>query len=418
MMEYFVATETEVFPLADRGILLLLCLIHTNSRSTTDNVFRHAFMELVDRDEQQTASVNTISFSQLVNVLGRSLDTEISSLLLYTFITLHEEFLNTLCNSLDHELFTLPLLRAIYECNDPTLLFFNLSTLHKIVERPEVASTLHTTIMDEHIPWYTERYMIDISMGSTIIVIVLRLISKNMSTYREAELQTLCLSIVFNLMQFASQLHQYATQTLILMLEHWVKKEAFIQTELDRLAEDDENEQIKLLGKQKMYIECIHLVLGLISVCLTPRLLPQNPQMMYSLLHASSLFSSLANHPDLALQMSDDHTRIQGMLAYFRAIIDQEEESNNDDVHVLSVERVFEYIQHGSQVLFPKKSNEDDYYPQYYYKYEEDSQLANAFFGQYIWQRIVECTSDFQWAYDKLRLPNDVKATSAAKERD
>ncbi|OQR86992.1 dymeclin [Achlya hypogyna] len=408
VMEYFVATDTPVFPLADRGVLLLLLLLH--AAPSEHNPFRAALQALEDRDDGPTAS-HSVSYSHLVNVLGRSLDKDISSMLLYSLATLHPGFVGAITRPLDTELLGLPLLHAIYECTDPTKLCIYLATVLKVTALPDVVEALHATMIDDHISWYAEKYMVDISFGSAAVVVLVRLVHRNVATYRDAAVHSLAFAALFNFVQFASQLHQNASQALVQSLEHWAKKEALAQAELDKLqaavAEDADaalDGQAKLLEKQQLYMECMRLILGLLRTVLSPRLLPQNPQLMYSLLQAAALFQSLASHADLAFQTCDDHTRVQEVLAYFRAVIDMEEETHadTDEVHVLSVERVFEYIDRGCAGLFPEGAANDNGLSTYGYDFEEDPDQAQAYFAHHVWLRIVEHTSDFNWTFNKL----------------
>ncbi|EQC37658.1 hypothetical protein SDRG_05246 [Saprolegnia diclina VS20] len=405
VLDYFVATETPVFPLADRGVLLLLILLHT--APTEANPFRSAFCELEDRDRNVNA-VHAVSYSQLINLLGRSLSTEIGTSLLYALVTIHPTFASAIAQPLDTDFFGLPLLRALYDSTEPTSLFVYCTVLLRLSETPAVLEALHASMLHDHVEWYTEKYMVDISFASAAIVVLVRLLHKNMATFRDPRLHTMAFGTLFNVLQYAHQLHPYASQSLVHAVEHWAKKEARVQADLDGLdaspheADDVAGHQTKLLEKQAMYMECLHLGLGLINVVLSGRLLPRNPQLMYSLLHASSLVTSLAGHADLAFQTSPDHTHVQEMVAYFRAVVDMEEEAHEtDEVHVLSVERVFEYIQLGCKSLFPTNDPRDE--PNYCYVFDEDVALARPYFVSMLWALVVELTSDLPWAYDKLR---------------
>ncbi|KDO21580.1 hypothetical protein SPRG_21283 [Saprolegnia parasitica CBS 223.65] len=405
VLEYFVATETPVYPLADRGVLLLLLLLHTAPSDI--NPFRTAFCELDDRDGNVSA-VHAVSYSQLINLLGRSLSTEIGTSLLYALVTIHPSFAAGIAQPLDMELFGLPLLKAMYDSTAPTSLYVYLTVLLRLSERPAVVEALHVSMLHDHVEWYMEKYMVDISFASAAIVLLVRLVHKNVATFRNPRLHSLAFGTLFNLLQYAHQLHPYASQSLVHAVEHWAKKEARVQADLDVLdaspheADDVTMHQTKLLEKQAMYMECLHLGLGLINVVLSGRLLPRNPQLMYSLLHASSLFTSLAGHADLAFQTSPDHTHVQEMVAYFRAVVDMEEEAHEaDEVHVLSVERVFEYIQRGCTSLFATDDPRDE--PSYCYVFDEDPTLARTYFVHTLWACVVELTADLPWAYDKLR---------------
>ena len=75
---------------------------------------------------------------------------------------------------------------------------------------------------------------------------------------------------------------------------------------------------------------------------------------MYSLLHASKVLDSLQGHPNDSVR--DDGALIQGVVAYLKAIVDQEGASEHDTDELppsLSVERVYELIQLGCKKLAP-----------------------------------------------------------------
>ncbi|CAK4663509.1 hypothetical protein LEN26_006755 [Aphanomyces euteiches] len=375
VVDYF--TETEVFPIADRSVLLLLVLV---SSRQDQNAFRDALHNLADRDE--STATHGIPFSQLASVMGRKMDLEFNITLLYYCLTLNPLFRDALCRPLDVDHFVLPLLEAVYNCKSGEKLYMYLVVLLYLTENPILVQTLHQSQVTDPVLWYTERYMCDVSVGSIVLILLCRVVKANLAVYKDPFVHIAAFSTMWNVMQFAKHLHQTAAQSLVLLLTHLVKKERQFRAATD-------------WDSQEAYLTSIRLLLANLELCCcSARLIPYNPQLMYSLLHASKVLELLQDHPNDSVR--DDGALIQGVVAYLKAIVDQEgtSEHENDELPPsLSVEQVYELIQLGCKKLAPSTSHDQ---PSVYYCYEEDRD-ADKFFQPFLRRLVVDHTQDLAW---------------------
>ncbi|ETV94551.1 hypothetical protein, variant 15 [Aphanomyces invadans] len=193
-------SDTPVFPLADRSVLLLLLLVlgdsrryrfrskrrqtvHSHhltrpSRHSQPNPFREALATLADRDE--STAPHGIPFSHVAEVGGRcvgciasvvpltrdqcrKMRTEFHAMLVYHILLWNPPFRDALCRPVDVDHFVsatrslsrdatnagvqvMPLLEAIYIYTlDPPRLYVYLAMLVHLSENPLVVQTLHHT---------------------------------------------------------------------------------------------------------------------------------------------------------------------------------------------------------------------------------------------------------------------------------
>ncbi|KAM9168334.1 dymeclin-like [Mergus octosetaceus] len=74
--------------------------------------------------------------------------------------------------------------------------------------------SIHEVIL-KNITWYAERVLTEISLGSLLILVVIRTIQYNMTRTRDKYLHTNCLAALANMSAQFRSLHQYAAQRII-----------------------------------------------------------------------------------------------------------------------------------------------------------------------------------------------------------
>ncbi|KAK4811247.1 hypothetical protein QYF61_022144, partial [Mycteria americana] len=90
----------------------------------------------------------------------------------------------------------------------------------EVVESPslEVYQDMDMVLRDmilKNITWYAERVLTEISLGSLLILVVIRTIQYNMTRTRDKYLHTNCLAALANMSAQFRSLHQYAAQRII-----------------------------------------------------------------------------------------------------------------------------------------------------------------------------------------------------------
>ncbi|RHY28846.1 hypothetical protein DYB32_008265 [Aphanomyces invadans] len=380
------------------------------------NPFREALATLADRDE--STAPHGIPFSHM--------RTEFHAMLVYHILLWNPPFRDALCRPVDVDHFVsatrslsrdatnagvqvMPLLEAIYIYTlDPPRLYVYLAMLVHLSENP--------LVVQDHVAWFTERYLCDVSGGSVVVLVLCRVLKANLSVLHDPVVQSMALGLLWNVMQFAKALHPSATQSLLKLLAHATKKER-------QLRAIDTDAASAYLATARDVVVCIEL-------CCRPRLLPSNAQLIYSLLHASDVLDALAVHPNEAFR--DDIAPVLGTLAYFKAIVDQAEDQEDEAVadgravlqQHLTMEQVLEHIQGGCKTLAqavrkPELATESSLtcccsqtasqQPDVYYRYEDERFTMDArqsdgpdFFLQRLWRETVRHTADFAWSVDKM----------------
>ncbi|POM71540.1 Dymeclin [Phytophthora palmivora] len=435
-IRYFTTREDTASPLADRSVLLLLVLLQSCRDSDSpvpSNPFRGALCGIIDGAEAESHSTEIedprahlmqqgeetvcssaenleLSYSDLFEVAGRHAPYEASHLMLYTLLYSNQMMLDTAVSNADMERLLLPLLETLYHARsvEPSRLYILVIVLLTFTQDPEFVRTAHTQLVVPNVPWYQEHYMLDVSLGSLMMVIFTRLIFRNITHFQDSFIHLNAFAALSNLARSAENLHVYAAQGIVGLIDMLAKNEAKLVAQMKRLKATENEENEVLIQKRSAYVEFIRLLLGIVSSCLKAQLLPRNPQLIYSLLHRADTFAVLQQHSEFAAHVHNGP--VWNTLARFQAVVDAK--TLPDDV--LDADTVLEIIRgecisllaassarsRTGGALKSKSSVDDD---DASYRYEEETD-PEQFFVPYIWKIIQEQTPDFCWKVDKITL--------------
>ncbi|KAL3657418.1 hypothetical protein V7S43_017737 [Phytophthora oleae] len=435
-IKYFTTREGTASPLADRSVLLLLVLLQScrdSDSPVASNPFRGALCGITDgtdTDSQSTeiedprahlvqqreASSSSsderveLLYSDLFEVVGRHAPYEASHLMLYTLLYSNPMMLDSAVTNADMERLLLPLLETLYHARsvEPSRLYMLVIVLLTFTQDPAFVRTAHTQLVVPNVSWYQEHYMLDVSLGSLMMVIFTRLIFRNITHFQDSFIHLNAFAALSNLARSAENIHMYAAQGIVGLIDMLAKNEAKLVTQMQRLKATNKEEREVLAQKQSAYVEFIRLLLGVVSSCLKAKLLPRNPQLIYSLLHRADTFAALQQHSEFAAHVHNGP--VWSTLARFQAVVDAK--TSPDDV--LDADLVLEIIRGECVSLLAassagsrtggasklKASVDDD---DASYRYEEEAD-PEQFFVPYIWKLIQEQTPDFCWKIDKITL--------------
>ncbi|KAG2770946.1 hypothetical protein PC129_g15396 [Phytophthora cactorum] len=435
-IRYFTTREDTASPLADRSVLLLLVLLQScrDSDSPVDNnPFRGALCGITDGADtdghgtemedprahlmQQSEATSSSSaeklellYSDLFAVVGGHAPYEASHLMLYTLLYSNPMMLDTAVNDADMERLLLPLLETLYHARtvEPSRLYMLVIVLLTFTQDPSFVRTAHTQLVVSNVSWYQEHYMLDVSLGSLMMVIFTRLIFRNITHFQDSFIHLNAFAALSNLARSAENLHMYAAQGIVGLIDMLAKNEAKLMAQMQRLKSTDKEESEVLAQKQSAYVEFIRLLLGVVSSCLKAKQLPRNPQLIYSLLHRADTFGVLQQHSEFAAHVNNGP--VWSTLARFQAVVDAK--TTPDDA--LDADTVLDIIRGECVSLLAsssarsrtggasrsKASVDDD---DASYRYEEEAD-PEQFFVPYIWKLIQEQTPDFCWKGDKITL--------------
>jgi hypothetical protein len=160
--------------------------------------------------------------------------------------------------------------------------------------------------------WFTERSLSEISLGSLLILVVIRTIQFNMTRMRDKYLHTNCLAALANMSAKFNNLHPYVCQRINSLFNLLAKKRAKIIVALNTetsattttsAGEASQQEQLDqanggqdLLQDLAIIEELMRMVLEIINSCLINSL-RHNSDLVYSLLYHKTIYLQFQDHP-------------------------------------------------------------------------------------------------------------------------
>ncbi|MCO5600246.1 hypothetical protein L7F22_054356 [Adiantum nelumboides] len=246
-------------PLAQNSLLLLLILVHYRKCIQVDEVAhekidgkgedavavlndlerlilnpfsqaldsaRDTDFDLVDLESNaRTDSVTRIPFAALYDTLGLSLRDESSVLLLYSLVHGNPAFLEYVLVRTDIDTLLMPLMEMLYDAprKTPKQIYMLLIILLILSQDASFNASVHKLILPA-VSWYKERLLNQASLGSLMVVILIRTVKYNLSKLRDVYLHTNCLAILSNMAPHAHRLNAYAAQRLVSLFDMLSRK--------------------------------------------------------------------------------------------------------------------------------------------------------------------------------------------------
>jgi dymeclin len=237
-----------VSPLADASLLLLLVLVHEpvpgaqpGAPASGSHPYRAALHGLQDsaaREPGQAAEAAEggssaamtsgrakASFSGIYQCLGGALVDEKVTLLLYSLLQGCAPFREYLLCRGDLDRLLLPLLEMLYHLPQRTNshIYMLLIVLLILSQDKSFAQNVHKQIIPA-VPWYKERLLHNVSLGSLLVTLLLRTAQYNLNKLQDVYLQTNTLAALANLAPHMSGLSSYAAQRLVQLLDIILRK--------------------------------------------------------------------------------------------------------------------------------------------------------------------------------------------------
>ncbi|TMW65037.1 hypothetical protein Poli38472_009204 [Pythium oligandrum] len=418
--QYFVASDAYGHPIADRSALLFLVLMQScRDSGSLSNPFREILCSITNAEsDDNTASTEDIrgikqddyrsksmeiSFSRLFTAIGRRAPYETSHLIFYTMLYSNSMMHDAAITQCDVEHVMLPLLETLYHAKsvDPNRIYMLVIVLLTFTQDSSFVRDAHTKMMINKVPWYSERYILDVSLGSLMMVIFTRLIYRNITHFQDSFIHLNAFAALSNLARHAENIHMYAAQSIVGLIELLAKLETKFSAKMTR---DPQLVTEELIQKRNAYVEFIRLLLGVTSSCLKSNLLPRNPQLIYSVIYRADTFAALQQHPDF---VSQNNSSIWNALTKFQAVI--EAKTTPDDT--LDVQAVLDLIKAECVSMLASTASATSRHTRgnnveaedASYRYEEEMD-PEQFFIPYIWRLIYEQTPEFCWKSDKITL--------------
>ncbi|XP_062898668.1 dymeclin isoform X1 [Mobula hypostoma] len=386
-------------PLANRSLLLLLVLSNISNVSESPNPYRQSIMSFKNtQDNSAIQSPNPhafqINFNSLYTALYEQQKSDQATLLLYTLLHQNPNVRTYVLARTDVENLVLPILEILYhvEKRNSHHVYMALIILLILTEEDSFNRSVHEVIL-KNITWYAERPLTEISLGSLLILVVIRTVQYNMTRTRDKYLHTNCLAALANMSSQFRSLHQYAAQRIISLFALLSKKHNKVLEQatqsLSSSISTEENSPIPDHAQDVNVIEeVIRMMLEIINSCFSS-CLHHNPNLVYALLYKRDLFEQFRTHPSF----QDVMQNLDLVISFFSLRLEQ---AGTD----LSVERVLEVIKQGA-VALPKDKLKK--FPELKFKYVEEEQ-PEEFFVPYIWSLAYNSTAELYWDPQQVQL--------------
>ncbi len=228
----------------------------------------------------------------------------VTILLLYSLLHGNKQFCEYAFSRGDSDALLMPIIEALYDVTPNTAngVYIMLIVLLKVSQDSAFVEHAHKRILLPSLPFFKDRSITDISLGSTILVVILRLIQTNLfRPHPDTYLFTNCFAALANMAPHCENLHPYAAQRIVNLIDLISRRFRRLRSVIDESGDvfvlsmgeseptpqqlqehspgtpkaggDDEMESRKLDPRREtldLYTEFIRILLEIVSVCLKP----------------------------------------------------------------------------------------------------------------------------------------------------
>ena len=428
-------------PIADLSSSLLLILAH-NFRAG-NNPFRLELAAMNDNrweetngairdtndDSEDSRVINplleskdlmTTNFEILFESFGSIVHTEVGALLLYTMYQSSPTFAAAMAVRSDLDTLVVPLLRTLYfssslryysgstarqssgtssstlslsNCPFRSLsqLYLNLIILLLFSQDASFGPDAFRRVFVPSVPWYRERILKDINLGSLLMLTILRSIAFNLNRLEDAFLLSNCCAVLMNLSPNVVDLHDYAAMRLASVTISSLKNySARVARSGGREGHDED-----LTTPLGMYGEVARTLLGLLRHCLSPKNIDKNLQLVYSLVYQQAEFKAIVDMPTVT-HLKADLERVNKIIQLASKLIHDSGDARTAPKALMVLKSNMEKLKKASQPI-----QDADFT----FTYEEEAD-PEVFFVPYIWE-VVVCVvtaSTIEWDTSRIQV--------------
>ena len=257
-----------------------------------------------------------INFEGLFASFGRTAHTEPGALWLYTLLQLSPSFASAIAVRSDLDTIVLPLLRTLYyststqyhvaqdyqskvnqeknAADSPRQVatktqdhpYRSQSQLYVIIilllllsQDSSFGSDAFRRVAVPIVPWYKERYLKDIRLGSILILVLLRSLTFNLTRQHDAFLLTNCCAVLMNLSSSIVDLHDYTAMKFVTTTIAFMKRYLVLRQQNPNNNDDD------ITTPTSMYGEASRTLLCVLKHCLGIKSVEKNLHLVYALVY-------------------------------------------------------------------------------------------------------------------------------------
>ncbi|CAL5392764.1 unnamed protein product [Camellia sinensis] len=286
-----------------------------------------------------------LPFASLFDTLGMCLNDETAVLLLYSLVHGNSDFLEYVLVRTDLDTLLVPMLEALYNASKRTSnqIYMVLIILLILSQDSSFNASIHKLVLPS-VPWYQERLLHQTSLGSLMVIILIRTVKYNLSKLRN----------------LYSKLAELKNDKMHIGYGESIGG--------DSLPEDSSTEL-------HIYTDFLRIVLEILNSILTYAL-PRNPEVVYAIMHRQEIFQPFKNHPRFNELLENIFT----VLDFFNSRMDAQRVDGE-----WSVEKVLQVI------IINCRSWRGDgmkMFTQLRFTYEQESH-PEEFFIPYVWQLVI-----------------------------
>ncbi|CAH1999813.1 unnamed protein product [Acanthoscelides obtectus] len=389
-------------PLAVQSLLLTLVLVH--HWTTLSNPYRSSLFSCLDSQanhpvpETKASLLFKIGYNQLYTILCKKASGDATTLLLYLLLHRNPTFKTYLLSRADLDHLIIPILKTLYNApsSNSHHIYMSLIILLILSEDYSFNKMVHE-VKIKNVTWYTERALVEISLGGLLILVVIRTIQYNMLKMRDKYLHTNCLAALANMSSQFRELHPYVSQRLISLFETLAKRYHRLVLRM-KTEKNQKGEEVAVTVDQnggdleqdlQVIEEVLRMVLEILNSCLSMQL-SNNPNLIYTLLYNKHLFEQFKDN----VVFHDIIHNIDIIIKYFSQLLAEKSQQHEVDAH-----QVLMTIQQGAR-NWPKERLTK--FPELKFKYVEEDQPED-FFIPYVWA-LVSQQSVLNWTNDSTPI--------------
>ena len=362
--------------------IMLVLILQTPLKGCTDNPYRSVFSNFKDFADSPPASSPGLvtSYERFYSSICVFLHQEDTVLLLYQTLLRHSPMKSYIWSQTEFSPLILPLLEALNSAESTSLhhLYMISIILLMMSQDTGYCTCIHTEIISA-VPWYREKRLVGISLGSLLVLSLLDLLVTNLTQLRDQYIHTNCSAILANIASKIQNLHVIPSLKIINVFEGIAKRYTHVKSAISEKSSDECS--IMLLEG------ILQIILALINSILAKNL-ALNSQLVYNLIYRKEVFLKFRTHPEFCMLIEN----IFSVVNFFES--------------QLKIHADFNTSEEGLKILcdLSRKWPADGLrrFPEQKYKYCEEEE-PREFFIPYIWTLIYQ-HSGLYWQHSKIKL--------------
>lgn len=293
------------------------------------------------QDEPPHGTSFVANFESIFESFGGTLYTEVGALLLYTLLQSSPSFAESIAVRSDLDTLVLPLLRTLYFATAPrhyttmdfagrtssshtkdsllsiqncpfrsqSQLYVLLILLLLFSQDASFGPDAFRRVVVSSVPWYKERHLKDINLGSVLLLTLLRSLTFNLNRLHDSFLLSNCCAVLMNLSPNVVELHDYAAMRLASVTMTCWKRYATLRREAEAVGAGDIKGRMTTAGSSDdiddseddlttplgMHREVARTLLRLVKHCLSPRNIERNLHLVYALVYHQNDFHKIVS---------------------------------------------------------------------------------------------------------------------------